>query len=194
MYIILEGIDTSGKSTQIALLKKHFPDAYFTREPGGSELGIKLREILLHSPIHSPAAEMFLFLADRAEHAHTLPKNKRDQLIISDRGLVSGIAYAADFELDMQISLNKIALQDRMPDKIVLLWLEKETLQSRLSQKEHDRIEEKGIDALLAIQSRMKACLEHLAIPYLLQPAEEGIDTIHANIVNFIESNKGASS
>ena len=66
MYVVLEGIDTAGKSTQIMRLKEIFTNAIFTCEPGGSALGMKIREILLHTSL-CQKAEMLLFLADRAE-------------------------------------------------------------------------------------------------------------------------------
>lgn len=185
MYLAIEGIDTCGKSTQINLLHKAYPEAYFTREPGGSGLGEKLREILLNGVIHSPIAEMFLFLADRAEHTHKLQNLQPNRTIISDRSLISGIAYARDFQMEQLIELNKLAVGDLLPDKIVLLWLERQTLEERLSQKEHDRIEQRGIDNLLAIQDRMKTCLETMQIDYLCERADQKVDHIHQNIVEF---------
>ena len=69
MYIIFEGVDTCGKSTQVELLKKHKKDVITTNEPGGTTVGKKFREILLQSDEKlSINAELLLFLADRAEH------------------------------------------------------------------------------------------------------------------------------
>lgn len=187
MYLAIEGIDTCGKSTQINLLHQAFPEAHFTREPGGTALGVQLREILLNGVIHSPMAEMFLFLADRAEHAHELQQFATERAIISDRSLVSGIAYANGYPLEKLLELNKLAVGDLLPDKIVLLWLERHTLEERLSQKEHDRIEQQGIENLLAIQERMKTCLESMQIDYICEPADQSIDHIHQNIVKFMK-------
>ena len=69
MLIFFEGIDGVGKSTQIELLKSVYRNYLITKEPGGTLLGEKLREILLESNLKiSKTAELFLFLADRAEH------------------------------------------------------------------------------------------------------------------------------
>ena len=68
MYIILEGIDTAGKSTQLDILKQKYPTAIFTKEPGGTNLGTNIRDMVLNGKAKSKVAEMFLFLADRAEH------------------------------------------------------------------------------------------------------------------------------
>ena len=68
MYLVIEGIDTAGKSTQLDLLQKKHSNAIFTKEPGGTKIGLKLRSMALNGEAKSPIAEMFLFLADRAEH------------------------------------------------------------------------------------------------------------------------------
>jgi len=94
MYVIFEGIDGCGKTTQIELLKNSFSKLIVTKEPGGTEFGIKAREILLHSEIKSAKAELLLFLADRAEHYKEVVEPNLDALVVSDRGFLSGIAYA----------------------------------------------------------------------------------------------------
>ena len=68
MYILFEGIDTCGKSTQIELLANQQPELIITKEPGGTAFGMKAREILLKDTLASKRAELLLFLADRAEH------------------------------------------------------------------------------------------------------------------------------
>ena len=100
MYAVIEGIDTAGKSTQLELLKKKFPNAIFTKEPGGTPLGIKLRSMALNGEAKSEIAEMFLFLADRAEHIEELIKANQTNFIISDRSMISGIAYANQLEIN----------------------------------------------------------------------------------------------
>ncbi len=94
MYILLEGIDGCGKSTQIELIKDRFPNIITTKEPAGTNLGVKIREILLNGEKVSKEAETLLFLADRAEHYNRILAPNRDKVIISDRGFISGIAYS----------------------------------------------------------------------------------------------------
>lgn len=163
MYVTLEGIDTCGKSTQIAALHEHFPQAIFTKEPGGSALGATLRDIILHahhtggdSISHSPIskeAEFFLFLADRAEHIAKVIKPNLDRLIIADRSLISGIAYAKD--LPESSSINLLSTQGIVPDLCFVFVIDKATLQDRLSTKTKDTIETRGIEYLLDIQDRI---------------------------------------
>ena len=86
MYVVIEGIDTAGKSTQLEILKQKYPEAIFTKEPGGTEIGTKIREMVLNGEAKSKVAEMFLFLADRAEHSFQVVKQNPDSIIISDRG------------------------------------------------------------------------------------------------------------
>jgi len=103
MYVIFEGIDTCGKTTQIDLIANRFIDAIKTREPGGTEFGKRAREILLTDSLASKEAELLLFLADRAEHYAEVIRPNRDKLILSDRGFLSGIRYAlanGDFEFE----------------------------------------------------------------------------------------------
>lgn len=113
MYVVFEGVDCVGKSTQISLLKECFKEAVFTAEPGGTKLGTHLRELLLHKPYQlDKKTELLLFLADRAQHYDEVLKANQDKLIISDRSFISGMAYAKDFEneelLDLMLLLWKI--------------------------------------------------------------------------------------
>jgi dTMP kinase len=188
MYIILEGIDTAGKSTQLDIIKQNHPEAFFTKEPGGTDIGLELREMVLNARASSKIAEMFLFLADRAEHYEQVVK--QNDFVISDRGFISGIAYAKDFDMDMTIELNKIALDNTMPDCVIMLKLSQEELKYRLSQKEIDGIEARGTDYLLEIQSRMEQVINKLDINSLIVDASEPIEQIAQKIEEFINGVK----
>ena len=103
------------------ILKNKFKDAVFTKEPGGTDLGLKLREMILNGEAKSSLAEMFMFLADRAEHTQEIILKNKEKLIISDRSFISGIAYAKDEEIEKLIELNRIATSNIFPNKIILL-------------------------------------------------------------------------
>ena len=188
MYIILEGIDTAGKSTQLDILKDKYPDALFTKEPGGTIIGSKIREMVLSGESKSKVAEMLLFLADRAEHTEVIIKPNLNKMIISDRGFVSGIAYAKDFDIDMVKMLNKIALDGIYPDKLIMLELKPKELKNRLNSKVIDGIESRGIQYLLDIQSRMKDLIIELNIDSLIIDANEPIEKIADKIEEFIST------
>lgn len=192
MYIIFEGIDTCGKTTQIELIAKQFSDAIITREPGGTEFGKKIREILLADSLNSKQAELLLFLADRAEHYRQIIKPNQDKLILSDRGFLSGIGYAlanGDFEFEHLLALNKFALDDKFPDLIILFETDMKTLQERTQNEEKilDGIELRGLEYLLNVQEKMRESLNRLEIPYLLIDARMDIETIHQKIYDKIE-------
>jgi len=182
VYIIFEGIDTCGKTTQIKLLSKEFSDAIITKEPGGTEFGKKAREILLEDSIKSKRAELLLFLADRAEHYIEVIKPNRDKLILSDRGFLSGVGYAlanGDFEFEELIKLNRFALEDDFPDLIILFETNIETLKSRTEEKNLDGIELRGLEYLMSVQKHMVESLKKLDIPYIIVDATNDIDSIY---------------
>ncbi len=190
MYIVVEGIDTCGKSTQIELLAKAYPQAIITKEPGATELGSKIRELVLYSDDLCPVTELLLFLADRSNHASAVIKPNLDRLIISDRSLISGMAYALaskKFDFEWLERLNRFAMQEIMPDAIILFKIKEETLNERLGGKDHDVIEQRGIQYMLNVQEQLEFVAGKLEIPTLFIPAEESIEAIHATIDNYIK-------
>ena len=189
MYILFEGVDTCGKSTQIDLIKERHPDVIVTKEPGGTAFGAKAREILLHDRLSSKRAELLLFLADRAEHYEEVIKPNPNRLILSDRGFISGIGYAlanGDFDFETLVKLNRFALEDQLPDKIILFLIDMQTLQERTSQKELDGIELRGLEYLLRVQEHMRESILRLKIPHLFIDATEDISTIHTTITHYL--------
>ena len=186
MYVLFEGIDGVGKSTQIEILASKFSDAIVTKEPGGTKLGENLREILLNSSIKiGKRAEILLFLADRAEHFEKLVAPNLSRLILSDRGFISGIAYALanDENLDENVllELNKFA------DKIVFFEASHELISSRLKTRgTSDKIEARGLEYLLKVQSLMKQILIKNGFETLFIDASKSIELISKEIENFI--------
>ena len=191
MYVIFEGIDTCGKTTQIELLAQKFSNAIITREPGGTAFGKGIREILLADSLKSKRAEVLLFLADRAEHYTQIIEPNREKLILSDRGFLSGIGYAlanGDFEFEHLLTLNRFALENSLPDLIILFETDMETLKERTQNKDKilDGIELRGLAYLLEVQQEMKKSLLRLDIPYLRIDSRADIETIHTKIYDRI--------
>jgi len=185
MYILFEGIDTCGKSTQVELIAQKFDNVIITKEPGGTEFGIQAREILLKDSLSSKRAELMLFLADRAEHYTQVVKRNKDKIIISDRGFLSGIGYAlanGDFDFDYLVELNRFALEDNFPDLIILFFIDIETLKERTSEKALDGIELRGLEYLISVQTHMRESLKRLDIPYLVIDATDSIENISKKI------------
>lgn len=193
MYVLFEGIDTCGKSTQVELLAEKLNNTIVTKEPGGTEFGKQAREILLNDSLTSKRAELLLFLADRAEHYAQVIKPNKDKFIISDRGFLSGIGYAlanGNFDFEHLLELNKFALEEDFPDLIILFITNMETLSKRTSEKTLDGIELRGLEYLMSVQAYMQEVLERLEIPYLLIDATKEIKTIHQEIYKEILNSK----
>jgi dTMP kinase len=190
MYILFEGIDTCGKSTQIDLIAQKHPEVIVTHEPGGTAFGKKAREILLSDSLASKRAELLLFLADRAEHYQEVIFPNQDKLIFSDRGFLSGIGYAlanGDFDFDELVSLNRFALEGHFPDKVILFLTDMETLKARTSEKILDGIELRGLEYLLNVQEHMKQSILKLGIPHLFIDATDDIESIHQTILTYLK-------
>ena len=130
MFITFEGIEGSGKSSLIAQLKKYFKssklEAFFSKEPGGTDLGKEIRKTLLN-PKYSfdPTSELLLLLADRAEHVQKIirPNLQKNKLIFCDRYLDSTLAYqGSGRNLDKKIIKEKFkVLEFPFPDLTILL-------------------------------------------------------------------------
>ena len=190
MYILFEGIDTCGKSTQIELIKKRYPEIIRSFERGGTSFGKRAREILLEDSLASKRAELLLFIADRAEHYEEVVEPNKDSIVISDRGFISGIAYAlanGDFDFEELVRLNKFALKDHFPDRVVLFLTNMQTLKERTSEKRLDGIELRGLKYLLEVQEHMKESIIKLGIPHLFIDATDSIENIHQSILTYLK-------
>lgn len=192
MLINFEGVDGAGKSTQINLLKEIYKDAIITKEPGGTELGMMIRQYLINNASKiSQKAEIFLFLADRAEHYEKVLKPNYGNLILSDRSFVSGLAYAManDDNLDIKtlIELNKFALCSDFGDKFVFLKANENLIRQRLfSRGQNDDIESRGIEYLMRVQGFMSIILADLKFEVLEIDASLSPEIIHNKIRKFI--------
>ncbi len=192
MYIAIEGIDTAGKSTQITKLSKHFSDAIITKEPGATQVGKEIRNIVLSAKAQSNKAEFLLFLADRAEHIQEIIQPNLDKMIISDRSAVSGIAYAlVQKEISKKdlLALNDFATNKIYPKKVFLLYLTQKELEHRLSQKKLDGIELRGSQYLLSIQDAIIEATELLGIELIKIDATQSRSAITQNILYNIKEN-----
>ena len=113
-----------------------------------------------------------------------------ERLVISDRGFLSGIAYAcanhSDVDGSFLLQMNRLALQENYPEKLVLFLTNESLIQERLSSKEHDAIEERGVSYLLRIQDIMRRIVKTLPIQVLEVDAAQEIETIYRQIEDFL--------
>ena len=154
-----EGLDGSGTTTQTELLRQHLEDAgrdvVATREPGGTELGERIRELVLGETETSPWAEAALFAAARAQLVAEViqPALERGADVVCDRYLDSSLAYqglARGLGVDRVLTLNIDAIRGVLPDVTFLLLLDPDAARDR-SGPPADRIEREGEDFLRAV-------------------------------------------
>jgi dTMP kinase len=154
MFVTFEGLDGSGKSTQAELLagelRARGREVVLTREPGGTELGERVRELLLAGGDVSPWAEAALFAAARAELVDRVirPALERGADVVCDRYVDSSLAYqgiARGLGVDRVLDLNRAAIDGLLPDRTFLLLVDAELAGER-SGDQPDRIEREGAD------------------------------------------------
>lgn len=155
LFITFEGADGSGKTTQLnnvkAFLEQKGFDVVVTREPGALEIGQKIRNILLHHDgIVADRCEMFLFLADRAQHVETFikPAIEEGKIVLCDRHVDSTIAYQGygrGQDIQLLKDLNKMAVNGLTPDLTLVFDVSTEVAQERVG-SEKDRMESAGIE------------------------------------------------
>jgi dTMP kinase len=152
VFVSFEGVDGSGKTTQVRLLEEHLTglgrDVVATREPGGTELGEELRRLVLNGPEISPWAEAAIFAAARAEHAAEVirPALTRGADVVCDRFVDSSLAYqgiARGLGLERVLELNVTVLEGLLPDRTFVVAVDAETAAAR-RKGEPDRIEQEG--------------------------------------------------
>ena len=167
MFVSFEGADGSGKSTQAELLRAALAgegrDVVLTREPGGTELGERVRDLLLAGGDVSPWAEAALFAAARAELVERVirPALDRGADVVCDRYVDSSLAYqgiARGLGVERVLELNRPAIGGVMPDRTFLLLVDAELSGARSGDRP-DRIEREGAE----FRERVEAAYEELA-------------------------------
>ncbi|MDW4571522.1 dTMP kinase [Microbacterium sp. M3] len=153
LFVTFEGGDGVGKTTQAALLDEWLTDAgrtvVRTREPGGTEVGLLIRDIVLHHRGEiAPRAEALLYAADRAHHVETLvrPALARGDVVIQDRYIDSSVAYQGAGRVLGREEVRDLSLWATgglLPDVTVLLDLDPAAARLRLDadDKPFDRLE-----------------------------------------------------
>ena len=172
-FIVIEGIDGSGKTTQINQLSSWLKGSnlipennqlIITREPGGTKLGQSIRSLLLDTSREKEPysiTELLLYAADRAQHVNEIirPSLNKGDWVISDRFTGSTLAYQGygrKLDINLIKDLETISTQGISPDITFLLDIPiDESIKRRISRKE-DRIEKEGRDFLLNVSLGFK--------------------------------------
>lgn len=158
LFLTFEGGDGSGKTTQSALLTEwltqHERTVLHAREPGGTELGLEVREIVMHRRgFVAPRAEALLYAADRAHNVATVvrPALERGDIVIQDRYLDSSVAYQGAGRVLSMAEVRELSLwatEGLLPDLTMLLDLDPAVGRTRLdaSRTRYDRLEAEQLD------------------------------------------------
>jgi dTMP kinase len=198
-FISIEGPDGAGKSTQALKLVKYFKDKGYqtvlTREPGGTNVGEQIRQILL-DPDNKQMdfkTEVLLYAASRAQLLKEviIPSLNEGKIVICDRFVDSSIAYQGygrDINLEMVIKVNQMVVQDYLPDLTILLKLPVEIGHSRIraNNKVLDRMEKEKMD----FHRKVLAGFDKLALTdkrYKVVAADRKEEEVFQDIIKVVE-------
>jgi len=204
VFVTLEGIDRSGKTTQAAMLAEALGEGTVQlREPGGTEPGERIRELLKDATVElDPRAELLLFCAARAELCARVvaPALARGADVVCDRFVDSTVAYqgiARGLGAATVEDLNALAIGGCVPDLTVLLRLDPELAERRGRRRRaaghrdgSDRFEAEGLE----LQRRVAAAYDELAarhperIAVLDADADPGL--VHARVLELVEARR----
>ena len=194
-FIVFEGGDGAGKSTQVELLREALERAgravTVTRQPGGTPLGQQIRDLVLHGEHVAPRAEALLFAADKAHHVDMLirPALQRGEVVISDRYTDSSVAYqGAGRDLGAQEvhDLNMWAVQDLVPDLTVVVDISAEEGRRRRGEV-HDRLESEEDAFHEAIRQHFLSMARGNPERYVIVDGTQPPEQIHAEVMNRLE-------
>jgi len=182
VFIAFEGGDGAGKSTQVAALARWLRargrEVVVTREPGGTELGVRIRELLLHGGEVAPRAEALLFAADRAQHVAAVvrPASERGAVVLTDRYVDSSIAYQGagrDLRAAEVARLSACATGGLVPDLTVLLDVTPETGRARRHDRAEDRMETEAAEFHARVRAGFLGLAQAEPSRYLVLDAAE---------------------
>ena len=190
-FITLEGVDGAGKSTCMKFIKKYLTDKkfnyFFTREPGGTVLGEKLRDILLHD-VMTPETETLLMFAARNEHIHKVinPSLKAGVIVVSDRFTDATYAYQSggkNVETKKITILKNWVHKDLKPDLTLLFDLPTDVSLSRLkSDGDLDKFEKEAAGFHMKIRESYLALAKKEPKRFEIINSNQNINTIEKEI------------
>lgn len=197
-FISIEGPDGSGKSTQIGLMKEYFIQKGFqvieTREPGGTKISEKIREIILDNDNKEMSAvtEALLYAASRAQHVHEVikPSILEGKIVICDRYVDSSIVYqgiARGLGVDSVTCINDFAIQGLMPGLTFLFDIDPETaLNRKINNGEADRLELEDIKFHKKVYNGYRDISKGSNRIKIIN-ASRSVDEIHSDVIKAIE-------
>jgi dTMP kinase len=196
VFVTLEGIDRSGKTTQAALLAEALgPETVRLREPGGTPAGERIRELLKDPDLElSPGAELLLFNAARAQLATDViaPARERGIDVVCDRYIDSTVAYqgvARELGIELVEQLNSLVVGDCIPDLTVLLRVDPDLAVDR-SGDASDRFESEGVEFQRAVADAYDDLAERHPERIAVVDGSAGVDEVAARILELVEARR----
>lgn len=198
-FITVEGTDGSGKSTQLKLLMDYLGtkncDVVFTREPGGTEISEKIRDVILdiNNKEMTDMTEALLYAAARAQHVQQkiIPAINEGKVVICDRFVDSSIAYqgaARGLGTDNIMQINSFALNGIMPDLTLFFDLppEKGILRKK-NEKELDRLESEKLDFHVNVYEGYKKLCSQYPDRIKAISADDTVENINRQVIEIID-------
>jgi dTMP kinase len=195
VFIAFEGGDGAGKSTQVALLAQALRArgrvVTVTRQPGGTELGAAIRDLVLHGDHVSPRAEALLFAADKAHHVDQLvrPALARGEVVLTDRYTDSSVAYQGagrDLGADEVHDLQMWAVGDLVPDLTVVVDVDPQEGRRRRGDT-HDRLEAEADAFHASIRQHFLAMAAGHPERYLVLDGTRPAAELHEELLGHLE-------
>jgi dTMP kinase len=193
LFVSLEGIDGSGKTTQAALLADELgPDTVRVREPGGTDAAERMRELLADAALDlDPMAELLLFLAARADLAGTViaPALAAGRHVVADRFADSSVAYqggARELGTSHVLSLTDTVIDGLWPDVTVLLRVDPEVGLGRAEGS--DRIESEGIELQRAVAEAYEEIAQIASDRVVVVEADGSVEEVQARVLAAVKS------
>jgi len=193
VFISLEGIDGSGKSTQAKLLAEALgPDTLLIREPGGTSAAERIRELLADPALEiDPFAELLLFSAARADLVSRVirPALEAGTHVVADRFADSSVAYqggARELGTSHVLSLTDTVIDGLWPDVTVLLQVEPEVGLGRADGE--DRLESEGLDLQRAVAEAYEEIAQIASDRVVVVDGDGSVEEIHARVMEAIQS------
>ncbi|MBT4033127.1 MAG: dTMP kinase [Candidatus Marinimicrobia bacterium] len=198
LLISFEGIDGSGKSTQCKMLYHELLDrgygVHLYREPGGTAISEKIRDILLdrENDEMSPITEMLLYFSSRNQliTEKVLPALERGEIVLLDRFVDSTIAYQGygrDLSLESIRKVAEVAIGDLSPDLTILVDTPLDTAENRMDNRELDRLEAENVDFKTRTRNGYLQLVKDEPNRFLLLDGRESIETLKGAVIERVD-------
>jgi len=212
MFLVLEGMDGSGKSSQAArlnafLTRESGRETLLVREPGGTRLGERVRELLLEPLVRStgatgveessdgpgrgegdltPEVELFLFMAARAQLAteKILPALRNGVIVISDRFVWSSVVYqgiVGGLDVSTILEMGRVATRGIVPTRTFVIDVEPRDAFARLGT--HDRVEQRGLDFQVRVRDGFLRLARDMPEQFVVIDGAGSIEEVHGRVV-----------